>query len=114
MEPRGRPGDRPVRIAVTATAHREERARALAGALPALVGTGSEAEARTLGPGFGSLEGICAVVILLDSRDVPHGLSDLLDAAEEELRVRPVEGLVLPALARAVLALHPARQGEQE
>lgn len=83
MEPRGRPGDRPVRIAVTATAHREERARALAGALPALVGAGSEAEARTLGPGFGSLEGLSAVVILLDSRDVPHGLSDLLDATEE-------------------------------
>jgi sigma-B regulation protein RsbU (phosphoserine phosphatase) len=83
MEPRGRTGDRTVRIAVTATTHREERARALADALPVLVGTGSEAEARTLGPGFGSLEGISAVVILLDSRDVPHGLSDLLDAAEE-------------------------------
>jgi serine phosphatase RsbU (regulator of sigma subunit) len=83
MEPRGRTGDRTVRIAVTATAHREERARALADALPVLVGTGSEAGARTLGPGFGSLEGISAVVILLDYRDVPHGLSDLLDAAEE-------------------------------
>ena len=83
MEPRGRTGDRTVRIAVTATTHREERARALADALPVLVGTCSEADARTLGPDFGSLEGISAVVILLDSRDVPHGLSNLLDAAEE-------------------------------
>ena len=83
MEPRGRPGDRTVRIAVTATAQREERARALAAALPELVGAGSATEARPLGPGFGALQGISAVVILLDSRDVPHGLSELLDSAEE-------------------------------
>ena len=83
MDPRGRPGDRTVRIAVTATAQREERARALAAALPELVGAGSATEARQLGPGFGALQGISAVVILLDSRDVPHGLSELLDSAEE-------------------------------
>jgi sigma-B regulation protein RsbU (phosphoserine phosphatase) len=80
--PRTRPGPKPVRITVTATAHRHERARALASALPPLVGAGAEGEALDMASAV-LPESTTALVVILDARDVPTGLSGVLDAAEE-------------------------------
>ncbi|MCX5641113.1 MAG: PP2C family protein-serine/threonine phosphatase [Planctomycetota bacterium] len=79
-----RAGAHAVRIAITATPRREARGKSLAHELPALIGSGAVAEWHTLQDAQTSaIQGSTALVVLLDARDIPTGLSALLDAAEE-------------------------------
>ena len=79
-----RAGAHAVRIAITATPRREARGKSLANELPALIGSGAVAEWHTLQDAQASaIPGSTALVVLLDARDIPTGLSALLDAAEE-------------------------------
>lgn len=81
---RARNGAHNVRIAISATPRREERGQALARELPALIGSGTVAEWHVLQDAKTCCSaGTTALVVLLDARDVPTGLSALLDAAEE-------------------------------
>lgn len=81
---RGHTSARTVRIAISATPRRAERGQSLAHALPACIGSGAVAEWYALHDAANSaIEGSTALVVLLDARDVPTGLSALLDAAEE-------------------------------
>ncbi len=79
-----RAGAHAVRIAITATPRREARGKSRAHELPALIGSGAVAEWHTLQDAQSSaIHGSTALVVLLDARDIPTGLSALLDAAEE-------------------------------
>ena len=81
---RGHTSARTVRIAISATPRRADRGQSLAQALPSFIGSGAVAEWHALHDAANSaIEGSTALVVLLDARDVPTGLSALLDAAEE-------------------------------
>jgi sigma-B regulation protein RsbU (phosphoserine phosphatase) len=80
----GRGETRATTITLAATEHCLPRAERLAAALPALVAPGARAAAVPLGGGAEAvLDGTTVLAVLMDSRDVPQGLSELLDAAEE-------------------------------
>jgi sigma-B regulation protein RsbU (phosphoserine phosphatase) len=75
----------PAEIVVASTPSRAARAAALAAELPPLVGEGATAMPMTLSDTAARCErpGVEAVVVMLDPADVPTGLSELMDAAEE-------------------------------
>ena len=79
----GRVDSRATTITLAATEHCLPRAERLAASLPALVAPGARAAAVPLAGGAAVLDGTTVLAVLMDSRDVPQGLSELLDAAEE-------------------------------
>lgn len=103
---RGRPGPSPAVISVTATPAFAARARQLADALPALVGSGTTARVHAVSEGAAAAEGATAVVLLLHGADVAEGLSALLDAAEES-RAGVLTLVDDAAAARAAAATAP-------
>ena len=71
-------------VAVLATPKLASRAAGLAGSLARSLGPGTPTRAMPLAEaGPAALSGAAAAVALLAAGDVPHGLTDLLDAAED-------------------------------
>ncbi len=79
-----RPQVRPVCVLATGTERQNGRAFELAELLPALLGENASAQSLSLGDAAAHRlsDGVSAVLVVMDGRDVPTGLSELLDAAE--------------------------------
>ena len=80
-----RPQLRPVHVMAAATPRQQERVASLAQSLPPLLGENAAARAVPLADALAQPmdEGVSALLVALDSRDIPTGLSELLDAAEQ-------------------------------
>ena len=80
---RGPAASAQIALALVATPGLAARADALARTLPGLVAPGTEARVHAVSDGALAVQGATIAVLLLHARDVPDGLSELLDAAEE-------------------------------
>lgn len=110
--PRRRAEAEPAVIAIASTDGHRDRAAALALALPALLGAGATVRSHPVADGARAAEGAAAVVVLLHASDVPEGLSELLDAAEEA-RIAVLTLVDAPAAARGV-AMHAAEPASSD
>lgn len=111
---RPRPGAAPATVSIAATPGHRARAESLAHALPALLGTDTAARCHEVSDGERAVEGAAAVVVLLHAGDVPDGLSELLDAAEEaRIAVLTLADAPASAHGRGTHAAEPASSDDR-